>query len=76
MNASSKFAGFALGLAAVFGIALAVGATLGPEPTQPTAHDAMAHEEGPAAKGGPRPGEVTEQPTTGEQQVVHAAEPA
>jgi hypothetical protein len=58
MNASSKFAGFALGLAAVFGIALAVGATLGPEPTRPTAHAAMAHEEGPAAKGGPLPGEV------------------
>ncbi|MET8876270.1 hypothetical protein [Nocardia sp. NPDC004604] len=42
MNASTKFAGYALGLAAVFGIALAVGATLGPEPTE-SAHDSKAH---------------------------------
>ncbi|WP_433197426.1 hypothetical protein ACQP1G_00975 [Nocardia sp. CA-107356] len=42
MNASSKFAGYALGLAAVFGIALAIGATLGPEPTE-SAHDSTAH---------------------------------
>ncbi|MEV4158280.1 hypothetical protein AB0J48_35185 [Nocardia salmonicida] len=32
MNATTKFAGFALGLAAVFGIAVAVGATIGPSP--------------------------------------------
>ncbi|WP_433626498.1 hypothetical protein [Nocardia sp. CA-120079] len=43
MNAASKFTGFTLGLAAVFGIALAVGATLGPEPTE-SAHDSKGHE--------------------------------
>ncbi|MEV0768567.1 hypothetical protein [Nocardia salmonicida] len=32
MNATTKFAGFALGLAAVFGLAVAAGATIGPEP--------------------------------------------
>ncbi|MFX0573280.1 hypothetical protein [Nocardia nepalensis] len=42
MNASSKFAGYALGLAAVFGIALAIGATVGPEPGE-SAHDSKAH---------------------------------
>lgn len=52
MHASTKFAGFALGLAAVFGIALATGAVLGPEPAAPTAHDSNAHEDGP------RPAEV------------------
>ena len=36
MNATGKFAGFALGLAAVFGIALAVGALVGPEPVSYT----------------------------------------
>lgn len=42
MNATSKFAGFALGLAAVFGIAIAAGATFGPEPTEPNApHEAV-----------------------------------
>ncbi|MFQ6394864.1 hypothetical protein ACLMAJ_15545 [Nocardia sp. KC 131] len=51
MNASSKFAGFTLGLAAVFGIALAIGAALGPNATDTAAHD--AHEEGPATDGGP-----------------------
>ncbi|MEU1547352.1 hypothetical protein [Nocardia sp. NPDC005745] len=40
MNASSKFGGFALGLAAVFGIALAAGSLIGPEPA---AHDSTAH---------------------------------
>ncbi|MFE3542158.1 hypothetical protein ACFXK0_04195 [Nocardia sp. NPDC059177] len=39
MNATGKFAGFALGLAAVFGIALAAGALIGPEPTEPAGHD-------------------------------------
>ncbi|MGW4717078.1 hypothetical protein [Nocardia sp. NPDC004260] len=43
MNATIKFGGFALGLAAVFGIALAAGATIGPEPTEPAAHDSNAH---------------------------------
>ncbi|WP_329414502.1 hypothetical protein OG563_17785 [Nocardia vinacea] len=42
MNAANKFTGFTLGLAAVFGIALAVGAALGPEPTE-SAHDAEGH---------------------------------
>ncbi|MFE7744093.1 hypothetical protein [Nocardia sp. NPDC057455] len=40
MNASTKFGGFALGLAAVFGIALAAGSLIGPEPD---AHDSTAH---------------------------------
>ncbi len=39
MNATGKFAGFTLGLAAVFGIALVVGALVGPEPSEPTGHD-------------------------------------
>ncbi|MDO3647568.1 hypothetical protein [Nocardia mangyaensis] len=39
MNAPGKFAGFALGLAAVFGIALGVGALIGPEPAEPAGHD-------------------------------------
>ncbi|MFI6366708.1 hypothetical protein ACIBG0_28610 [Nocardia sp. NPDC050630] len=43
MNAASKFTGFTLGLAAVFGIALAVGATLGPQPSE-SAHDSKGHE--------------------------------
>ncbi|WP_062981032.1 hypothetical protein [Nocardia anaemiae] len=43
MNAATKFTGFTLGLAAVFGIALAVGATLGPQPSE-SAHDAKGHE--------------------------------
>ncbi|WP_406235176.1 hypothetical protein [Nocardia sp. NBC_01009] len=53
MNASSKFAGFALGLAAVFGIALAIGAAIGPDATEPAAHDSNTHEEGAATAGGP-----------------------
>ncbi|MBH0778977.1 hypothetical protein [Nocardia bovistercoris] len=43
MNTATKFAGFALGLAAVFGLALATGALLGPEPAPPAAHDTEAH---------------------------------
>ncbi|MFE1595183.1 hypothetical protein [Nocardia sp. NPDC058705] len=39
MNATGKFAGFTLGLAAVFGIALTVGALVGPEPSEPAGHD-------------------------------------
>ncbi|TQM29474.1 hypothetical protein [Nocardia bhagyanarayanae] len=50
MNATTKFAGFTLGLAAVFGIALATGAAIGPEPTEAAAHD--AHATGPATDGG------------------------
>ncbi|MFE7798449.1 hypothetical protein [Nocardia sp. NPDC057440] len=48
MNASSKFAGFALGLAAVFGIALATGAAIGPDPAEPAAHDSNTHAAAPA----------------------------
>ncbi|MGW4369907.1 hypothetical protein ACWEKT_30110 [Nocardia takedensis] len=40
MNTPTKFAGFALGIAAVFGLALATGALVGPEPAAPEAHDA------------------------------------
>ncbi|WP_327111406.1 hypothetical protein OHB12_25635 [Nocardia sp. NBC_01730] len=53
MNATTKFAGFALGLAAVFGTALAIGAAIGPEP----AHDSTAHADG-AAPGGSRSADV------------------
>ncbi|MFI6167871.1 hypothetical protein ACIBCN_13910 [Nocardia sp. NPDC051052] len=42
MNASTKFAGFALGLAAVFGIAIATGAAIGPDPAAP---ESPAHED-------------------------------
>ncbi|WP_280468528.1 hypothetical protein [Nocardia cyriacigeorgica] len=51
MNTTTKFAGFALGLAAVFGIALGVGAAVGPEPADPAGHD-TAHPAGSAATGG------------------------
>ncbi|MFD0362128.1 hypothetical protein ACFQZZ_11820 [Nocardia sp. GCM10030253] len=60
MNASSKFAGFALGLAAVFGIAVATGAAIGPDPADPAgpaAHDSSTHEGRPATSGGPSPDE-------------------
>ncbi|WP_454195730.1 hypothetical protein [Nocardia sp. Marseille-Q1738] len=50
MNATRKFAGFVLGLAAVFGIALGVGAAIGPAPSEPVGHD--AHAAGPATPGG------------------------
>ncbi|MGK8488040.1 hypothetical protein [Nocardia asiatica] len=43
MHASTKFGGFALGLAAVFGIALVAGSVLGPEPAEPPTHDSTAH---------------------------------
>ncbi|KAF0849641.1 hypothetical protein [Nocardia caishijiensis] len=53
MNATGKFAGFTLGLAAVFGIALGVGALIGPEPAQaPTGHG----EHSVAAPAGDLPG--------------------
>ena len=58
MNASSKFAGFALGLAAVFGIALATGMAIGPQPAALAAHDSNAHEGGSASTGGPSPEEL------------------
>ncbi|MGW4738019.1 hypothetical protein [Nocardia xishanensis] len=50
MNATTKFAGFTLGLAAVFGIALATGAALGPERADTPAHDTPAT--GPATGSG------------------------
>ncbi|MGV9819066.1 hypothetical protein [Nocardia xishanensis] len=50
MNATTKFAGFTLGLAAVFGIALATGAALGPDPADTPAHD--THATGPATGSG------------------------
>ncbi|MBF6453479.1 hypothetical protein [Nocardia cyriacigeorgica] len=50
MNTTTKFAGFALGLAAVFGIALGIGAAVGPEPSEPAGHD--AHATGSASTGG------------------------
>lgn len=53
MNATTKFAGFALGLAAVFGIALAAGAVIGPDPAAPESH---AHEDGAAAPSDHAPG--------------------
>ncbi|MFR9752732.1 hypothetical protein ACL02S_17080 [Nocardia sp. 004] len=45
MNTATKFAGFALGLAGVFTIALATGALLGPDPAEPTAHDTAGHKD-------------------------------
>ncbi|MFC9893140.1 hypothetical protein ACFVMC_05560 [Nocardia sp. NPDC127579] len=43
MNTTAKFAGFTVGLAAVFGVALGAGALLGPEPATPDSHDTGAH---------------------------------
>ncbi|MGO4616607.1 hypothetical protein AB4305_13725 [Nocardia sp. 2YAB30] len=56
MNTTTKFAGFALGLASVFGIALATGAAVGPEPAAP-AHDPAAHEDR-SAPGGSRSDDI------------------
>ncbi|WP_280450482.1 hypothetical protein [Nocardia cyriacigeorgica] len=58
MNTTTKFAGFALGLAAVFGIALGVGAAVGPEPSEPAGHDAHAAPNAPppGCRGPPQPG--------------------
>ncbi|MEU7630101.1 hypothetical protein AB0C34_08965 [Nocardia sp. NPDC049220] len=42
MNTITTFAGFTLGLAAVFGIAVATGAAIGPEPNEP-GHDSTTH---------------------------------
>ncbi|TSD93786.1 hypothetical protein FOS14_22270 [Skermania sp. ID1734] len=38
MNAATKIAGFALGLAVIFGVAVGVGATLGPHGNETTRH--------------------------------------
>ncbi|BAH55738.1 MULTISPECIES: hypothetical protein [Rhodococcus] len=47
MNASSKFAGFTVGLAAVFALALGAGAAFGPEGTTPAdTHDTSTHDAG------------------------------
>ncbi|WP_280402655.1 hypothetical protein [Nocardia carnea] len=51
MSTSTKFAGFALGLAALFGIALGVGALAGSPESEPETHDTAAPETG--APGGP-----------------------
>ncbi|MGK8521443.1 hypothetical protein ACRS6B_07720 [Nocardia asteroides] len=56
MNASTKFGGFALGLAAIFGVALATGSIVGPEPTEPAAHDATAHDDRGKAPSDAQPG--------------------
>ncbi|MFI6048096.1 hypothetical protein ACIA8C_41210 [Nocardia sp. NPDC051321] len=53
MNASTKFAGFALGLAAVFGIALATGAAIGPDPAAP---ESPAHADESTARPDHAPG--------------------
>ncbi|WP_454194490.1 hypothetical protein [Nocardia sp. Marseille-Q1738] len=50
MNTSTKFGGFALGLAAVFGIAVATGAVIGPDPAEPAAHNSGTHDR-PAEQG-------------------------
>ncbi|MFD4443233.1 hypothetical protein ACFWPK_26000 [Nocardia sp. NPDC058519] len=50
MNATGKFAGFTLGLAAVFGIALAAGALVGPEPSEPAGHGEHSTAAAPSAE--------------------------
>ncbi|WKN60421.1 hypothetical protein R1X32_04440 (plasmid) [Rhodococcus opacus] len=53
MNASSKFAGFTVGLAAVFALALGAGAALGPEDATPAdTHDTSTHDAGPDSTAG------------------------
>ncbi|MDX5962115.1 hypothetical protein SIM91_01990 [Rhodococcus opacus] len=53
MNASSKFAGFTVGLAAVFALALGAGAALGPEDAAPAdTHDTSTHDAGPDSTAG------------------------
>lgn len=49
MNATGKFAGFTLGLAAVFGIALAAGSLIGPEPSEPAGHGEHSTAAAPSA---------------------------
>ncbi|MFI2396915.1 hypothetical protein ACH49N_20105 [Rhodococcus sp. NPDC019647] len=50
MNASSKFAGFTVGLAAVFALALGAGAAFGPEvPAPADTHDTSTHDAGPGS---------------------------
>ncbi|WP_280459876.1 hypothetical protein [Nocardia carnea] len=56
MNTPSKFAGFALGLAAIFGIAVVLGAAIGPTPDAPAGHD--THPAGPATTGGSSPDQL------------------
>ncbi|BDT85504.1 MULTISPECIES: hypothetical protein [Nocardia] len=56
MNTPSKFAGFALGLAAIFGIAVALGAAIGPTPDSPAGHD--THPAGPVTTGGSSPDQL------------------
>ncbi|MGA6203683.1 hypothetical protein [Nocardia testacea] len=51
MNTPTKFTGFALGLVALFGVALGVGALVGTEDSEPDTHDATAGE--PAADATP-----------------------
>ncbi|WP_328389813.1 hypothetical protein [Nocardia sp. NBC_00416] len=55
MSTSTKFAGFALGLVALFGVALGVGALVGTGDSEPETHDTAADE--PAAN--PEPGGLT-----------------
>ncbi|AII11172.1 hypothetical protein [Rhodococcus opacus] len=53
MNASSKFAGFTVGLAAVFALALGAGAAFGPEDTAPAdTHDTQTHDAGTGSTAG------------------------
>ncbi|MFV9454974.1 hypothetical protein ACNJ7E_16210 [Rhodococcus sp. NM-2] len=53
MNASSKFAGFTVGLAAVFALALGAGAAFGPEDAAPAdTHDTSTHGAGPVSTAG------------------------
>ncbi|AII11319.1 hypothetical protein [Rhodococcus opacus] len=53
MNASAKFAGFTVGLAAVFALALGAGAVFGPEGTTPAdTHDTSTHDAGPGSTAG------------------------
>jgi hypothetical protein len=54
MNASSKFAGFTVGLAAVFGLAFGAGDAFGPEgAAPPDTHDTSTHDAAPVSTTGP-----------------------
>lgn len=53
MNTSTKFAGFALGLVALFGVALGAGALVGTADSEPDSHDtAVPDRAAPAGPGG------------------------
>lgn len=53
MNASSKFAGFTVGLAAVFGLAFGAGDAFGPEgAAPPDTHDTSTHDAAPVSTTG------------------------